>query len=92
MLKKVQRRALGLVSNMRGRTYEDRLTEVGLTSLVDRRVSEGLGRGRQQEPIPSEHRQSGPGWISGGTAHLHDRGEGDGKKLPLTFEGWMMFR
>ena len=38
VLEKVQRRALGMVSNMRGRTYEDRLTEAGLTSLVDRRV------------------------------------------------------
>ena len=27
-----------MVSNMRGRTYEDRLTEAGLTNLVDRRV------------------------------------------------------
>jgi hypothetical protein len=26
------------------------------------------------------------------TALLHEQGEGDGKKLPLTFEGWMMFR
>jgi ribonuclease P/MRP protein subunit RPP40 len=38
VLEKVQRRALGMVSNMRGRTYEDRLTEAGLTNLVDRRV------------------------------------------------------
>ena len=38
VLEKVQRRALGMVSNMRGRTYEDRLVEAGLTTLVDRRV------------------------------------------------------
>jgi hypothetical protein len=38
VLEKVQRRALGMVSKLRGKTYEDRLTEAGLTSLVDRRV------------------------------------------------------
>ena len=38
VLEKVQRRALGMVSNMRGRTYEQRLVEAGLTTLVDRRV------------------------------------------------------
>ena len=37
VLEKVQE-ALGMVSNMRGRTYEDRLAEAGLTTLVDRRV------------------------------------------------------
>ena len=30
MLEKVQRRALGMVSNLRGRTYEARLVEAGM--------------------------------------------------------------
>ena len=38
MLVRVQRRALRMVSNLRGRTYEARLEEVGMTSLEDRRV------------------------------------------------------
>ena len=38
MLEKVQRRALGMVSNMRGRTYKDRLIKAGMTSLADRRA------------------------------------------------------
>ena len=37
MLEKVQRRALGMVSNLRGRTYEARLVEAGMISLSDRR-------------------------------------------------------
>ena len=37
-LEKVQRRAVGMVSNLRGRSYEDRMSEVGMTSLLDRRV------------------------------------------------------
>ena len=38
MLEKVQRRAVGMVSNLRGSTYEGRLALVGMTSLEDRRV------------------------------------------------------
>ena len=38
VLEKVQRRAVGMVTNWRGRTYEDRLREAGLTTLVDRRL------------------------------------------------------
>ena len=38
MLEKVQRRAVGMVSNIRGRTYEARLTELDMTTLADRRV------------------------------------------------------
>ena len=38
VLERVQRRALRMVSNLRGRTYETRLEEVGMTSLEDRRV------------------------------------------------------
>ena len=38
VLERVQRRALRMVSNLRGRTYEARLEEVGMTSLEDRRV------------------------------------------------------
>jgi hypothetical protein len=34
----VKRRALGLVTNLRGRSYEDRLKAAGMMSLVDRRV------------------------------------------------------
>ena len=37
MLEKVQRRALGMVSYLRGRTYEARLVEAGMISLSDRR-------------------------------------------------------
>ena len=37
MLEKVQRRAVGMVSNMRGRSYEERLAEAGMLSLGDRR-------------------------------------------------------
>ena len=38
VLERVQRRALRMVSNLQGRTYEARLAEVGMTSLEDRRV------------------------------------------------------
>ena len=38
VLERVQRRAVGMVTNWRGRTYEDRLSEVGMTSLEDRRL------------------------------------------------------
>ena len=38
MLEKVQRRAVGMVSNLRGRSYEERLAEVGMLSLGDRRM------------------------------------------------------
>ena len=34
----MQRRAVGMVTNWRGRTYEDSLVEASLTSLVDRRL------------------------------------------------------
>ena len=37
-LEKVQRRALTMVSNLRGRTYRARLEEVGMLSLEERRV------------------------------------------------------
>ena len=37
-LEKVQRRAVGMVSNLRARTYEARLAELGMTTLADRRV------------------------------------------------------
>ena len=38
MMEKVQRRALGMVTNLRGRTYEDKLKEVGMISLSARRT------------------------------------------------------
>ena len=38
VLERVQRRAVGMVTNWRGRTYEDRLSEVGMTSLEDGRL------------------------------------------------------
>ena len=38
MLEEVQRRAVGMVSNLRGRTYEARLSELGMNTLADRRV------------------------------------------------------
>ena len=38
MLERVQRRAVGMVTNWRGRTYRDMLREAGMTSLVDRRI------------------------------------------------------
>ena len=38
LLERVQRRAVGMVTNWRARTYEDRLLEVGMTSLVERRL------------------------------------------------------
>ena len=37
-MEKVQRRALGMVSNLRGRTYFDKLEEVGMISLSARRT------------------------------------------------------
>ena len=37
-LEKVRRRALGMVSNLRGRNYNARLEEVGMLSLEERRV------------------------------------------------------
>ena len=36
-LEKVQRRAVNMVAGLKGRTYQDKLREVGLTSLEDRR-------------------------------------------------------
>ena len=33
-LEKVKRRAVGMVSNLRGRSYEDRMSELGMTSLL----------------------------------------------------------
>ena len=38
VLERVQRRAVGMVTNWRGRTYEARLAEVGMTTLEDRRA------------------------------------------------------
>ena len=38
VLERVQRRAVGMVTNWRRRTYEDRLVEAGMTSLADRRL------------------------------------------------------
>ena len=37
-LERVKRRAVVMVSNLRGWSYEDRIAEVGMTSLSDRRV------------------------------------------------------
>ena len=37
VLERVQKRALRMVSNLRGRQYEERLVEAGMTSLEDRR-------------------------------------------------------
>ena len=34
----MQQRAIRMISNLRGRLYEDRLREVGLTTLVERRT------------------------------------------------------
>jgi ribonuclease P/MRP protein subunit RPP40 len=36
-LEKVQRRAVNMVAGLKGKTYQDKLKEVGLTSLKDRR-------------------------------------------------------
>ena len=36
-LEKVQRRAVNMVAGLKGKTYEDKLKEVGLTSLEERR-------------------------------------------------------
>jgi ribonucleases P/MRP protein subunit RPP40 len=36
-LEKVQKKAIGMVSGLRGHTYEDRLKELGLTTLEERR-------------------------------------------------------
>ena len=89
----MQRRALGMVSNMRGRTYKDRLIKAGMTSLADRRArgdiittykivsgkdkvdpriffdlaGEDPGAKDEAGIITSEHRQSGPSWISRGS-------------------------
>ena len=38
-LEKVQKRAVGMVAGLRGRNYEQKLREVGLTTLEERRVS-----------------------------------------------------
>ena len=37
VLEQVQQRAIRMISNLKGRVYEDRLREVGLTTLVERR-------------------------------------------------------
>ena len=37
-LEKVQRRAVNMVAGLKGRTYEQKLVEVGLTTLEERRV------------------------------------------------------
>ena len=36
-MEQVQQRAIRMISNLRARSYEDRLKEVGLTTLVERR-------------------------------------------------------
>ena len=41
-LEKVQRRAVGLISGLRGQTYEEKLEELGLQTLQDRRVEADL--------------------------------------------------
>ncbi len=33
----VQKRAVGMISGLRGRTYEDRLKELGIVTLEERR-------------------------------------------------------
>ena len=38
ILEKVQRRAIGMVSNFKGRTYEEKLAEAGMTTLEARRL------------------------------------------------------
>ena len=38
VLEKVQRRAVNMIVGLTGRTYEDKLSEVNLTSLSDRRI------------------------------------------------------
>ena len=38
VLEKVQRRALMMVSNMKGKTYAERLVEANMTTLEARRV------------------------------------------------------
>ena len=37
-LEQVQRRAVNMVAGLRGRTYEQKLREVGLTTLEERRI------------------------------------------------------
>ena len=37
MVEKVQRRAIGMVTNFRGKTYEEKLAEAGMTTLEERR-------------------------------------------------------
>ena len=35
----MQQRAIRMITNLKGMAYEDRLRDVGLTSLVERRIS-----------------------------------------------------
>ena len=46
MLEKVQRRKTKLISGLRDLSYEERLTECGLTTLETRRLTGGVGSNR----------------------------------------------
>jgi len=37
-LEKVQRRAINMISGLKARTYEEKLAELGITTLEERRV------------------------------------------------------
>ena len=42
LLERVQKRAVSLISGLNGRTYEDKLQELGLSSLAERRIKYDL--------------------------------------------------
>ena len=91
VLEKVQRRALGMVSNMRGRSYEDRLTEAGLTNLVDRRVRGDMietykimsGKDRVDPRIFFDLAEDGPGPRTRQAAAQHIRAQVVRPKLDI---------